>query len=119
MQTATKDEKGKVKTTKSGRVIGQEFVKGRQLKGESGVEFQEAAEATEIDITDALDKERVPRIYRKAVRNYFDRSDGRAKPPGDDAEKSGEGDESKSSGEGEPESPDSEPPAKTNSESNR
>ncbi len=83
-QTATKDEKGKVKTAKGGRVIGQQFVKGRQLKGQSNVEFQDAAEAAEIDATDALDKERVPRIYRKAVRNYFDRLGDRTGASGDD-----------------------------------
>jgi hypothetical protein len=45
------------------------------------VEFQEAATAAEVDATNALDKDRVPRIYRKTVRNYFDRLGDRFKPP--------------------------------------
>ncbi|HVP13245.1 MAG TPA: hypothetical protein VMV94_18880 [Phycisphaerae bacterium] len=92
MQTATVDKKGKVKTTKNGRVIGQQFVKGRQLKGQSQVEFQEAAAAAEIDATNALDKDRVPRIYRKAVRNYFDRLGERVKAAatGGDTKESGQ-----------------------------
>jgi hypothetical protein len=53
------------------------------LKGQSQVEYQEAATAAEIDATNALDKDRVPRIYRKAVRNYFDRLGDRFKPAAD------------------------------------
>jgi hypothetical protein len=97
-QTATKDEKGKVKTNRTGRVIGQEYVKGRQLKGQSTAEFQDAAEAAEIDVTDALDKDRVPRIYRKAVRNYFDRLGDRAKSSGEDKDKPASEDKGESSG---------------------
>ncbi|RIK64187.1 MAG: hypothetical protein DCC65_14855 [Planctomycetota bacterium] len=68
-----KNQKVKGKNTKSGRVISQQYVKGEHLKGKSQVEFQDAATAAEIDATDALNRERIPRPYRKGVRNYFDR----------------------------------------------
>jgi hypothetical protein len=55
-------------------------VKGQQLKGQSQVELGEAASAAEIDAANALDKDRVPRAYHKAVRNYFDRLGDRLKP---------------------------------------
>jgi len=94
-------------------VIGQQFVKGRQLKGQSNVEFQDAAEAAEIDATDALDKERVPRIYRKAVRNYFDRLGDRTKSSGDDKSKTAGDDKNKPAegAEGKPEGSDEKKPA--------
>lgn len=82
-KTQTVDAKAKVKTSKDGRIIGQQFVRGRQLKGQSQVELQDAAAAAEIDAADALDKDRVPRIYRNAVRKYFDRLDEDVKSTAD------------------------------------
>jgi hypothetical protein len=35
--------------------------------------LSDAASAAELDATDALNKERVPRRYRAAVQRYFDR----------------------------------------------
>lgn len=67
-----KSEKAKVKT-RSGSVIAQDFVEGKPIVGKSEVEFREAAGAAEIDATDALNRDRIPRAYRKGVRNYFDR----------------------------------------------
>ena len=60
------------------------------MKGQSQVEFQEAATAAEIDAANALDKDRVPRIYHKAVRNYFDRLGERLKPAAAGDTKEGE-----------------------------
>jgi len=48
-------------------------VKGRPLKNQSETELFDAAKAAEVDATDSLDRERIPRIYRKGVRTYFDR----------------------------------------------
>lgn len=75
-----KNTKAKVKTTKGGKVVSQQFVKGQHLKGKSEVEFYDAASAAEIDATDALNRDRIPRAYRKGVRNYFDRLGDEFKP---------------------------------------
>ena len=57
----------------SGRSIGQQFLKGRQIKGRSEIEIIDAASAAEIDATDALNRDRVTRNYRNSVKTYFDR----------------------------------------------
>lgn len=72
-ETDVKNEKAKVKTNKQGRIIGEQYVKGQQLKGKSDAELSDAAAAAELDATDALNKDRVPRRYRGAVQRYFDR----------------------------------------------
>jgi len=73
IEVGFKNSKAKVKTTKGGKIISQQFVKGQHLKGKSDVEFYDAASAAEIDATDALNRDRIPRAYRKGVKNYFDR----------------------------------------------
>jgi hypothetical protein len=70
---AFKNSKEKTKSAKGGRIIGQQFVKGEQLKGKSDVELMDVTSAAEIEAADALNKDRVPRMYRKGVKNYFDR----------------------------------------------
>lgn len=72
-QVDFENKKARVKTAKGGSIVGQQFVKGDQLKGKSEVEFIDAAHAAEIDATDSLNRDRIPRAYRKGVRNYFDR----------------------------------------------
>lgn len=67
------DKKEKTKLSKSGRIIGQQFVKGEQLKGKSDVELMDVSRAAEVDAADAINKDRIPRAYRKGVKNYFDR----------------------------------------------
>ena len=56
------------------------FVKDRPLKGQSEAEFYDASRAAEIDAADALNKDRIPRIYRKGVKQYFDRLGDRFRP---------------------------------------
>ena len=65
---------------KGGKIVSQQFVKGQHLKGKSEVEFYDATSAAEIDATDALNRDRIPRAYRKGVRNYFDRLGDEFKP---------------------------------------
>lgn len=72
-KTGTVDSKAKTQTRKDGSIIGQSYVKGQLLTGKSDVEFIDAAKAAEIDATDSQDKERIPRIYRKGLKKYFDR----------------------------------------------
>ncbi len=65
--------KANVKTRSQGRIIGKRFIKGQMLKGESAVEIYDAASAAEIDATDAIERGRIPRVYRENVKRYFDR----------------------------------------------
>ncbi|HKQ49102.1 MAG TPA: hypothetical protein VJZ71_13610 [Phycisphaerae bacterium] len=89
------NKKARVKTAKGGSIVGQQFVKGDQLKGKSEVEFIDAAHAAEIDATDSLNRDRIPRAYRKGVRNYFDRLGETVKTETTDGGKSSTGSESK------------------------
>jgi polyhydroxyalkanoate synthesis regulator phasin len=47
-------------------------LKGVMVKGESTVEFQQAATAAQSDAQSALNQDQVPRAYQGAVKNYFD-----------------------------------------------
>jgi len=87
-KTSTVNRKAKTQRGKGGSIVAQQFVKGKQLKGESRVEFSEAIGAHEIETTDALNRDRIPRRYRKGVKRFFDRIE-------DDFEKSDSGDDTK------------------------
>mgnify|MGYP001603307597 CR=1 FL=1 len=67
------NKREKTPQSQGGQVIGQEYVKSRQLKNVSQAELYDAAKAAEAEATDSLDKERIPRAYRRGVRTYFDR----------------------------------------------
>lgn len=73
VQVGFENKKEKTLQNKNGSIISQQFVKGRPLKNQSETELFDAAKAAEVDATDSLDRERIPRIYRKGVRTYFDR----------------------------------------------
>ena len=47
-------------------------LKGVSIKGQSSVEFQQAAAAAQSDAQSALNQDQVPRAYQGAVKNYFD-----------------------------------------------
>lgn len=104
VETSTVNKKSPVKTRKTGSVVGQQFVKGGMLSGKSEVEFYEAARAAEIDATDALNKDRIPRVYRKGVKNYFDRLSDSLRPGGD-GKKPASGEEKEPAGGGEDQKP--------------
>lgn len=70
-KSVTKRASGAIDPT--GRSIGQQFLKGRQIKGRTEAEVMDAAAAAEIDATDALNRDRVTRNYRNSVKSYFDR----------------------------------------------
>ena len=88
-----KTERVKVPTTK-GVSIGEMFVDGEQVKGEVSSEFVEAVVASERDATDRVKRNRVPRQYHKAVKDYFsnvrrsmgDADGGAGKAPGSSEE---------------------------------
>jgi len=47
-------------------------LKGVSIKGQSKVQFEEAAAAAQTEAQSALNQDQVPRAYRGAVRDYFD-----------------------------------------------
>lgn len=75
VDTDTVNAKAKTKFGRGGGIVGQQFVKDKQLKGESSAAFTDASAAEEIDDTDAVERERIPRAYRKGVKRFFDRLD--------------------------------------------
>jgi ribosomal protein S20 len=84
VETDTVAKKANIKTRKGGTIIGQRFVKGSMLKGQSEEEIHEAAAAAEIDATDALNEDRIPRRYREGIKRYFDRLGDNFQPSGQD-----------------------------------
>jgi len=47
-------------------------LKGLSIKGNSSVEYQEAASAAQSEAQSALNHDQVPRAYQGAVKDYFD-----------------------------------------------
>lgn len=67
---AFKTEKGKVATTK-GAIVGQFLVDGEQVKGDAKAGLAELVTAAEHDASDRINRDRIPRQYHKAVKEYF------------------------------------------------
>ena len=65
-----KTERGKVKMGR-GAIIGQFEFDGEQVKGEVTTEFTELITAAERDASDRINRNRIPRQYQKAMREYF------------------------------------------------
>lgn len=92
---AFKTEKGKVATTK-GAIVGQFLVDGEQVKGDAKAGLAELVTAAEHDASDRINRDRIPRQYHKAVKEYFanlEKKSGKkpeAKPDSPTAESSGE-----------------------------
>jgi hypothetical protein len=88
-----KTERQKVPTTK-GVSIGEMLVDGEQVKGEVSSEFVEVVVASERDATDRVKRNRVPRQYQKAVKDYFSNVQRSMREAGGrSGEASGSGDE--------------------------
>ena len=73
VKTATVNKKARTRQGPGGSIIGQQFVKGRQLKGKSNVGPVDASAAGEIDVTDTLNRQRIPRLYRGSIKRFYDR----------------------------------------------
>jgi hypothetical protein len=58
-----------------GRIVGEMFVKGAQVKGEATEEYVEVLGEARQEAADALSKERIPRGCRDYVREYFNELD--------------------------------------------
>ena len=65
-----KVSRSKVHTTK-GRIIGQSYVDGQQIKGDVSSELAETITAAEREATDLIYRDRIPRQYQKSVKEYF------------------------------------------------
>ncbi|MBU0640067.1 MAG: hypothetical protein KKB50_14475 [Planctomycetes bacterium] len=59
-----------------GQIIGQMLIDGPQVKGEAAAEVRDAVNSAVRDAEDAIERDRVPRQYQKAVQAYFDRLAG-------------------------------------------
>lgn len=57
--------------TGKGKIIGQFLVDAEQLKGGVTTELADVVAAEERDATDAINRDRIPRQYQKAVKEYF------------------------------------------------
>jgi len=71
-QTAVgfKTERTKVKTTK-GAIIGEFLIDGEQVRGEVSSKLRETVAAGERDASDLIHRDRIPRQYHKAIKDYF------------------------------------------------
>ena len=47
-------------------------LKGVSIKGQSKIDYEQAATAAQSDAQSALSQEKVPRAYQNAVKDYFD-----------------------------------------------
>ena len=65
-----KTERAKVHTGK-GAIIGQFLVDGEQVKGDVQSTLSEVVAASEHDASDRIGRNRIPRQYQKAVKEYF------------------------------------------------
>ncbi len=65
-----KTERAKVHTGK-GAIIGQFLVDGEQVKGDVQSTLSEVVTAAEHDASDRIGRNRIPRQYQKAVKEYF------------------------------------------------
>jgi hypothetical protein len=76
-KTAYQTDPTKAKTRfQGGTVIGQMLVDGPQVRGAASAEALSAAAAQVRDALDAIEREEVPRQYRKVLQEYFERLAG-------------------------------------------
>lgn len=85
---AFKIEKAKVHTGR-GAIIGQTLVEGEQVAGEAAASVSEVMVAAERDASDRINRDRVPRQYHKAIREYFSSNPNAGRPDAPPAEEGG------------------------------
>ena len=74
-ETAFKTQMKKAKVyTNPGRIISQQWVDGEQYKGQVSQEFLDANIAAEREVTDAIAREKIPRVYHGPLKEYFTRT---------------------------------------------
>ena len=80
------EKRGKVHTGK-GAIIGQFLVDGEQVPGEVSSDMADLVSAAERDASDLINRDRIPRQYQKAIKEYFSNvSRDLNKKQGEDAE---------------------------------
>ena len=62
--------RGKVHTQK-GAIIGRFLVEGDQIRGQVDHSFAEIVSAAEREASDRISRDRIPRQYHKAIKDYF------------------------------------------------
>ncbi|MBN1345290.1 MAG: hypothetical protein JXQ73_21535 [Phycisphaerae bacterium] len=71
-QTKTAYKPDRVRGKESeGAIIGRVFVDGEQMTGQAREKAAEVAASAAKDATEAMDRQRVPRVYRDPVKKYF------------------------------------------------
>lgn len=65
-----KTERQKVHTGK-GAIVGQMVFEGEQVPGEATTELARTVAAAEREASDLIHRDRIPRHYHKAIRQYF------------------------------------------------
>jgi len=68
--------KAKQKIKPGGKVEVTGLVSGKQVKGESIIVDQESLEAGAAAATDAVNKQNIPREYKKHAKEYFEQVGG-------------------------------------------
>lgn len=76
-------ERAKVHTG-DGAIIGQVLFEGEQVKGEVNSKVSQVFTAAERDASDLVNRDRIPRQYQKAVREYFSNVQKTMKKPNSD-----------------------------------
>lgn len=63
-------KRGKIHTQK-GAIIGRFLVEGDQIRGQVDHSFAEIVSAAEREASDRISRDRIPRQYHKAIKDYF------------------------------------------------
>ncbi|MFQ5414408.1 MAG: hypothetical protein ACE5E6_08115 [Phycisphaerae bacterium] len=84
---AFKVKRQKVHTGK-GAIIGQFLVDGEQVKGDVAAKLIDVVSATERDASELINRDRIPRQYQKAVKDYFSNVRRAARAPHDEPDAS-------------------------------
>ncbi len=74
--TRSFDSKVKQKIRQGGKVEVSGLVSGKQVKGESIIVNQESLQAGAAAATDALNRQNIPREYKKHAKEYFEQVGG-------------------------------------------
>lgn len=75
LDAETVSRKAKTRFSRGGGIVGQRVIRDRQLGGPSTAVVSDAGSADEIEDSNAVERERIPRAYRKGVKRFFDRQD--------------------------------------------
>ncbi|MBX3395311.1 MAG: hypothetical protein KF841_08080 [Phycisphaerae bacterium] len=75
LDAETVSRKAKTRFSRGGGISGQRLIRDRQSVVPSTAAASDADSAEEIEDSDAVERERIPRVYRQSVKRFFDRQD--------------------------------------------